>query len=185
MGGGCLGNERGEALHVLRKWERWECAMKYLSAAALAAMVFFLAGAAAQERGAPPRLVLAPGGVRIVAPDLVIRRIFLFTPAGAEVQQIHVGQPFRVCYQLKNIGAAATGPFRVTSDGPAGVPQPSHHNHGPLAAGESRLACFHYPTTDKVGTTYWAGVRADSPVSMVAETNEANNNRRIVVTIVP
>jgi hypothetical protein len=117
--------------------------------------------------------LVAPGFLR---PDLVIRDWRVIpdvTPADTHNNVAH-GEPYRLCYVVRNIGNAAAGAFRVAGGG-LGIAFNPAHIHAGLAAGASDVGCLPYPTTPAPGV-YSLKVTADF-TSLVAESNEGNNSR--------
>ena len=129
---------------------------------------------------------MAPGATvppSVARPDLVIRRAFLrAAPGGAPVSTIRRGQRYWACFEVANVGGAASGGFRVAGGG-LGVPTAPYQDHAGLAVGASREGCLAYPTTPAAGT-YSLGLSADSR-NAVVEAHEDNNGASIRVQIVP
>jgi hypothetical protein len=114
-------------------------------------------------------------------PDLIFRMVQL-GPHGAPVSSVHRGHPYYVCFIVANVGAVASGPFRVAGGG-LGIPTIPFQNHAGLAVGAERKGCLLYPTTPAAGK-YVLGLQVDS-LNAVAESNEGNNTRNIPVLVVP
>jgi hypothetical protein len=119
----------------------------------------------------------------IPRPDLAIGRVFLRQlPAGPEVTSVRYGQAYYVCYVVSNIGAVASGSFRVTGGG-LGLPVAPSSGQATLIPGTSRTPCLRYSTTPAVGR-YGIGIRA-IPGTGVTEVTLANNNGDVSVNVVP
>lgn len=119
------------------------------------------------------RVVVPP---RRALPDLTFRSLSL------RPSVLHARSPYHLCFTVANIGAAASGPFRVGAGG-LGIPYAPFQDHASLAPGATRDGCIRYPTTPRVGT-YSLGAKVDS-LNAVAESNETNNEKTIGVVIVP
>ncbi len=127
-------------------------------------------------------MMMAPGGIRLtLRPDLTFRNVQLGSLA-KPASTVKNGQSYYVCFTVANIGAAASGPFRVGAGG-LGVPVAPYQDHASLTAGASRDGCIAYPTTPPPGN-YKLELKADS-LNVVTESREDNNTRVIAVTVVP
>jgi len=116
-------------------------------------------------------------------PDLVIRRVYLrAVPGGPAVARIRLGRRYWACFEVANLGAAASGPFHVGGGG-LGVPTAPSQAHATLLPGASRAGCLLYSTTPPIGS-YRLGIEADSR-RVVRETREDNNTATLVVNVVP
>jgi hypothetical protein len=123
----------------------------------------------------------APKPARL--PDLVIRRVFLRAASGGSVvTRIRVGQRYYACFEVANVGAAASGPFHVGGGG-LGVPIAPSQLHASLLPGGARVGCLLYPTTPAIGS-YRLGIEADSR-HVVGEIHEDNNSGTLAVNVVP
>jgi hypothetical protein len=157
--------------------------MKSASAAIVAAAIALFSTAEAQPP--PPAQPSASPTARLAVarPDLTFRRTFLRAyPGGQVIDRVRRGNRYYACFVVANIGAAASGPFRVAGGG-LGVPFNPFQDHAGLAPGATRLGCLLYPTTPPPGV-YNLGLKADS-LNAVVEANEANNTATIGVTVVP
>jgi hypothetical protein len=116
-------------------------------------------------------------------PDLVIRRVFLRAAlGGAVVPRVRVGQRYYACFEVANVGAAASGPFHVGGGG-LGIPVAPRQAHASLLPGGARVGCLLYPTTPPIGS-YRLGIDADS-LGVVTESREDNNGATLAVNVVP
>jgi hypothetical protein len=124
-----------------------------------------------------------PRPMPLALPDLTLRDAWLADPrAGKHLVSVHQGQAYYACFIVANIGSAPSGPFRVAGGG-LGLSYSPYQDHASLAPGASRQGCLSYPTTPPPGS-YKLGLEADSQ-HVVHESNEANNNAVISVTVVP
>jgi hypothetical protein len=113
--------------------------------------------------------------------DLTIRRAWLQTPTTkGQVNSVPLGRPYFACFIVANIGAAASGPFRVAGGG-LGVPTRPYLDMASLTPGASRQGCLSYATTPDPGS-YQLVITADSQ-NVVRETNKANNEATIQVVV--
>jgi hypothetical protein len=153
------------------------------ASAAIFAVIALLSTAEAQQT--PPAQPSASAATRVAVsrPDLTFRRTFLRAyPSGQVIDRVRRGHRYYACFVVANIGAAASGPFRVAGGG-LGIPFNPFQDHAGLAPGATRLGCLVYPTTPPPGI-YNLGLKADS-LNAVVESNEANNTATIGVTVVP
>ncbi|MEX0645330.1 MAG: hypothetical protein WD076_08465 [Parvularculaceae bacterium] len=123
---------------------------------------------------------IGPGA--ILRPDLILRRAWLRNSKGAVVKFVKAKEPYYACFEVANIGGAASGLFHVGGGG-LGVPTPPEQAHATLAPGASREGCLSYATTPGIGT--WRLVlKADSRDAIV-ETRNDNNERTLSVRVRP
>ena len=121
--------------------------------------------------------------VPVRRPDLVIRRAFLrLASSPVEVTNLRRGQNYLACFEVANVGAAASGPFRVEGGG-LGVRTLPSQAHASLPPGAERVGCLLYSTTPPVGS-YRLGITADS-LRTVRETREDNNAATLTLNVVP
>lgn len=144
-----------------------------------------VAGGRCRKRGcgiaiAGPIVAPAPGVV--MKPDLVIRDWWVVPGGPKAPNQVKSGQKYQVCFVVANVGAAASGPFKVQGGG-LGVPFNPTVDEAGLAAGATRESCLTYPTTPPPGN-YNLGVTADVPPA-VDESNEGNNSRTEPIVVLP
>ena len=123
----------------------------------------------------PPRTVILP--------DLIIRRVFMRPGSGGpEVTEVRRGTSYYACFEVANVGVAASGSFRVLGGGLAVEPAPSQA-HATLLPGASREGCLLYSRTPPTGS-YRLGITADS-LRAVREMREDNNERTLTLHVVP
>jgi hypothetical protein len=116
-------------------------------------------------------------------PDLVIRRVFLRAVAGGPVvTRVPRGRSYFACFEVANVGLAASGAFQVGGGG-LGVSTAPRQAHASLAPRAARTGCLTYPTTPSPGR-YRIGIEADSRRT-VRETREDNNAATLEVVVVP
>ncbi|MEQ1931822.1 MAG: hypothetical protein ABL957_14995 [Parvularculaceae bacterium] len=113
-------------------------------------------------------------------PDLILRSAWLKTSKGVRTKTVRRGLPYYACFEVANIGTAASGPFYVGGGG-LGVPRPPEQAHANLAPGASREGCLSYPTTPSAGT-WRIGLTADSRGTVV-EILDTNNGRTLTVIV--
>lgn len=115
-------------------------------------------------------------------PDLIFSRAFLRQdPGGALVTRIRAGQRYFACFEVANIGAVESGPFRVSGGG-LGIRTAPTQDHASLMPGANREGCLVYPTTPSIGT-FRLGLTVDS-LRVVRERREDNNTATVAVTVV-
>jgi subtilase family serine protease len=154
--------------------------MRRACAAALAATSLLATTALAQPiRSAQPKIPNVA-----LRPDLVISRAYL-SEGGAPVSAVRAGSAYLICYEVKNIGAGATGPFRVTLGRP--TEDDMHRQHGALGVGASSDGCFTLLAASQnskgfsaLYQTYVVG--ADS-LHAVNESNEHNNGQSVYAAV--
>jgi hypothetical protein len=125
----------------------------------------------------PPSTHLRP------LPDLEFRVAWLQAPVrNVRIYAVPEGKSYRVCFKVRNIGAVASGPYRIGAGG-LGIPVAPFIDYPGLAPGVTQSGCIHYPTTPPAGS-YNLGLKADS-LNVVAELREDNNETVIPVPVVP
>lgn len=122
------------------------------------------------------------GECRVVVPSGRALPDLTFGSLSLRPSVLHAGMSYYLCFTVANIGAAASGPFRVGAGG-LGIPYSPFQDHASLAPGATRDGCIRYPTTPPAGT-YTLGAKVDS-LNAVAESNEGNNERTIGVVVGP
>ncbi len=113
-------------------------------------------------------------------PDLVITRVWLKSRTGALIKTVRAGRSYYACFEVANIGAADSGPFRVGGGG-LGVPVAPVQAHAGLSRGSNRAGCLLYDTTPRPGR-YRLGISADSR-TVIDESREDNNERILTVIV--
>jgi hypothetical protein len=97
----------------------------------------------------------------VILPDLIIRRVFIRPGSGGpEVTEVRRGRSYYTCFEVANVGVAASGPFRVGGGG-LGVSPPPSQAHATLLPGASREGYLLYSGTPPTGS-YRLGLTADS-----------------------
>jgi len=116
-------------------------------------------------------------------PDLVIKEAWLRTRLSLlRVRALRAARPYLACFTVANIGAGASGGFRIGGGG-LGVPIAPFQDQAGLPPGAARSGCLVYATAPPPGT-YRLGLTADS-MNAVTELHEDNNTATIKVIVVP
>ena len=115
-------------------------------------------------------------------PDLRIKYAWLRDAYGSVVSAVKYGNPYYICADVQNVGAAGSASCSLGGGG-LGVPVPPTTSIPALAAYSSTTRCLYYWATPPAGTWY-VGLTADS-TSVVRESNEANNDYLIAVSVSP
>jgi hypothetical protein len=123
----------------------------------------------------------AVGGLA-ARPDLRLASVHLRTVDHVAIPTVTQGQPYKVCFRVRNIGTVNSGPYRVAGGG-LGIPTNPFADYPGVSAGGARSGCLRYPTTPRAGS-YNLGIQADA-TNIVVEMREDNNNAVIPVTVVP
>lgn len=109
-------------------------------------------------------------------PDLVLRRVYLRDASYQEVTEVPAYQPYYVCFEAANLGAATSGNFVVRGGGLAVSPAPQQTQYR-LTPGQRRSGCLYYPYTPYPGT-WRIGVTVDADDTN--EESEEGNNQAVV-----
>ncbi len=133
---------------------------------------------------APGGIVAPVGNPRIRLPDLIIADWWVSPDArpGTKFNEVITGKPYKVCYRVKNIGNAASGPFNVSGGG-LGVPRNPSQRQAGLRAGYVRKGCLRYATAPRPGV-YNLVIGADQP-NRVRESRENNNSKTEAIKVLP
>ena len=124
-----------------------------------------------------------PPPITVILPDLIIRRVFIrLGTGGTEMTEVRRGTSYYACFEVANVGVAASGPFRV-GGGALGVRTLPSQAHATLLPGASRVGCLLYSGTPATGS-YRLGLTADS-LRAVREMREDNNEATLEVNVVP
>ena len=122
------------------------------------------------------------GGGLTLRPDLRLERLHLRNVDNVVISTVPQGQPYKVCFSVRNIGTVNAGWYRVAGGG-LGIPTNPYFDYPGVSAGGARRGCLSYPTTPPAGS-YNLGLQADS-TNLVVEMREDNNSAVIPVTVVP
>ncbi len=93
-----------------------------------------------------------------------------------------LGQSFKICPTVTNIGQAESGPFQLSAGAVGSSPAPVA-TIANLSAGASQQQCLHYAAAPMTAGTVTVQVKADA-LNAVAESNENNNTLSVAVTTV-
>ena len=115
-------------------------------------------------------------------PDLIFKDAWVRTQLSPlRVKALRTAKPYLACFTVANIGAGASGGFRVGGGG-LGVPVAPYQDHASLLPGAARTGCLTYATAPPPGA-YRLGLTADS-LNAVTELREDNNTATINVIVV-